>query len=47
MHLTSFQKMALLSAALLLAACSGLPAKNYDSKKITPSNMILIVASAN
>ncbi len=33
MHLTSFQKLALLIALLVLASCSGLPAKNYDARK--------------
>ena len=33
MHLMSFQKLVLLSAALVLASCSGLPAKNYDARK--------------
>jgi hypothetical protein len=29
----SFQKIALISVALVLASCSGLPAKNYDARK--------------
>jgi hypothetical protein len=33
MHLMSFQKLALISAALVLASCSGLLAKNYDARK--------------
>ena len=33
MHLMSFQKIILIAVALVLMACSGLPAKNYDSRK--------------
>jgi hypothetical protein len=33
MHLMSFQKLSLLFASLVLASCSGLPAKNYDARK--------------
>ena len=33
MHLMSFQKIAVIALALLLVACTGLPAKNYDTRK--------------
>ena len=33
MHLMSFQKIAVIALAMLLVACTGLPAKNYDTRK--------------
>lgn len=33
MRLMSFQKLAFLSLAWMVAACSSLPAKNYDPRK--------------